>query len=160
MGNAKDYYDLYMESRKRIKQEELLQESIIYSIVRNMRKSGTQFIADIVGYYYHNDTKKAWEKQFFAKMEEHFFGDVKWKFKSIIQCGWEKYSYRVEFMMNEVEYSITIPNPLEINCDNIVHANFGRYELIKKTSNSSWKHICDSYDMSDIAAAIKKESEV
>lgn len=157
--NAKNYYDLYRASQEKIRQENLVSESLLYSIIREVKHSGTQFLADIAEYYYREDTKRSWKKPFFDKMNEHFFKDVQWKFEKIIAGGYEKYYYAVDFEMNGIKYTLEIPNPREITIDNIVAANYGMLSLRKNPSGAVWKHICSSYNAKDIAEAIKKESE-
>ena len=159
MSKVKEYYDLYKMSQERIRQEEMISESLLYSIIRESRKRETQFIADVISYYFREDTKKAWKKQFFAKMEEHFFNDVPWEFKSVTACGYEQYCYRIDFKMNNSKYALVVPNPKEITISNIGYANFGRYNLNKNTHGCVWSTICASYEIQEIAEATKKESE-
>ena len=160
MSSAKDYYDLYMASKEKVRQEELIQNSLKYSIIRELRNSGAQFLADISGFYWREDTKNSWKKAFFDKMNEHFFGEIEWEFKDIASVGVERYGYRMGFKIDDKKYAIFLPNPKEITAENIVRAEFGQYELSKNTNGAVWTVICSSYDMKDIAAAIKKESEV
>lgn len=159
MSKVKEYYDLYKTSQERIRQEQMISESLLHSIIREARKKETQFIADIVSYYYKEDTKKAWNKQFFAKMEEYFFGEVPWEFGTIIAGGYERYYYRIEFKMNNTKYALIVPNPREITPSNLAHVSFGRYELSKNTYGCVWSTICASYEIQEIAEAIRKEYE-
>lgn len=159
MSKVKEYYDLYKLSQERIRQEQMISESLLHSIIREARKRETQFVADIVSYYYSEDTKKAWNKQFFAKMEEYFFGEVPWEFGTIIAGGYERYYYRIEFKMNNTKYALIIPNPMEITPSNLAHVSFGRYELSKNTYGCVWSTICASYEIQEIAEAIRKEYE-
>lgn len=159
--NAKNYYDLYQASQEKIRQENLVSNSLLYSIIREVKDSETQFLADITEYYYREDTTKAsWKKPFFEKMNEHFFKEVSWEFENIISGGYEGYYYAVDFEMNGIKYTLEIPNPRKITIDNIVAANYGMFSLRKNPSGAVWKHICSSYNVKDIADAIKKELEV
>lgn len=157
IGSANDYYELYKASQERIRQEELVSESLLYSIKREIRLSEVQFLADIVGYYYDKGTRNSWSKVFFDKMNELFFGTVDWTIGDIIRCGAECYAYRIEFKMNDEKYSLMIPNTDEITIKNIGYADYGRICLSKNITGCAWKSVCSSYVSSDIASAIKKE---
>ena len=159
MSKLKDYYQLYELSQERMNQEYLISDSLLHSIISELKRSDVQFIADVIGYYYKEETKRSWKKQFFAKMEEHFFNGVQWEFDSILAGGYERYYYSVDFKMNGIKYALTIPNPKNITIENITDVYFGRYVLKKNTNGCVWSGICYSYDVNEIAETIKKEYE-
>lgn len=155
---VKDYYNLYLSSQEKIRQEELISESLLYSIIRELKHNGSSFIAEFVGYYHRPDTRSSWKKHFFDKMNEIFFNGVNWEFSSVSSVGWDNYSYMIYFTMNGNKYNLMIPAPGNITIDNIKSANFGRYSFSKDTNGTVWETVCSSYSLKEIAVAIKKES--
>ena len=74
----------------------------------------------------------------------------------IIICGYEGYGYQICFTVNKTEFMFNVPVLANIHSGNMEYANYGKYELICRTSPCSTSVICASYNIDDLAEAFKE----
>lgn len=155
------YLNLYLLSQGRIKDEQIISESLLRSLIMELRTKEVDFFVSVVLEPFFNDSKKkAFKELFFSKMNELFFDDIEWKFENINSVGYDTYGYQVYFKLKKQRYGLFVPYPKNINIDNITSASYGRYSLTIETKPSVYHSVVSSYDTDDIKVAIKKESEV
>lgn len=155
------YLNLYKYSQAKIEEEKIISESLLQSLIRELRTKEVEFLADtVISSFYNSETRKSFKKIFLSKMNEIFFDDIEWKLEQITSVGYSSYGYEIYFKLNKQKYGLFVPYPKNLNVNNISSASYGRYDLMIEAKPSVYHSIILSYDAEDIKAAIKKESEV
>lgn len=155
------YFNLYKWSQEKISNEQIISDSLLNSLIKELRKKDVAFLVEmLIEGYFIESRKNTWKKQFLDKMNEIFFDDVEWKFDSISRVGYDEYGYSIYFKMNNQKYCLFMPNPKRLSIKTMPYAYYGRYNFTKEEKTSLWVGICTSYDAEEIKAAIKEENEV
>lgn len=152
------YFDLYKQSQSRIKDEEVISDSLLGSLVRGLQGKAVGFISEFFIVNGANSNDKNLKKLFIGEMKELFFDDIEWKFESVSSVGCDPYGYHMDFKLKEQRYCLFFPYPRNITVGNVVFANYGMYKLTVE-KKGVYNLVVSSYNTEDIKAAIKKESE-
>lgn len=74
----------------------------------------------------------------------------------VILEGYDEYAYNIHFIVNNIDFTFIVPCVKNINEDNLIYANYGKYGLAYKESPCCTSYICTSYNMEDLAKAFKE----
>jgi len=155
------YYNLYKASQQKIEDEKMISESLLNSIIKEIKISGVEFLADtVINNYYNTSTRKQWKDIFFEKMNDIFFENIEWEFISIQGVGSVTYGFDIDFKLKGNKYCLFIPYPKNLEIYNIISALEGRYSLMKEEKPGLYVHLASSYDEDEIKEVIEKESEM
>jgi hypothetical protein len=152
--NSGEYYNLYLESQKKIKKEEIISESLLQSLIRSINRIDLTLFLDMIDL---TNTKANKEviKLFNNKLNELFFTEG-FMYDKIMRCGYETYGYSIYGKLLDKNVEVFIPNPKKLMIDNLKYAYYGKYAFGYEGKESCWNIICSSYNTEDIKKSIEE----
>ena len=137
-------------------------------LIKRIREIRTVIPPDVLHLVWSNQNKdekddkfKDYYKYVNNLIAEDIIGDVKCKFKktkvldSIVVDGYGSYAYTLYFIVNDIKFSLTIPNTKNIRLEEIAYAHYGQYRLGYYSSEYCDSFIAQSYDFKDLKVAFK-----
>lgn len=156
---------MYNAQVHKVKQEEYMRDLLFADYVRKVRLHKSRY--DIIGSDFFReaqnqiDKKKKKERDKFETlksfiMEDFLNNNKNFKLISIVSCGYEGYSWRMEFEYFNNIISINIPMMESINVENIKYAYDGMFAFSIKENSCCWSVKKASYKIEDVAEYIKE----
>ncbi len=88
------------------------------------------------------------------RLREDFLDNRDIKITKILICGYDKYSYRVEFEVQNKECYLLIPIKKQITVNNFSSANKGRFSFGVKTSEYSSSILKSTYGIEELSTFV------
>lgn len=151
--------ELISKIEDEVKEKQFILESLNDSLVRSVRSIIIPFALTKntlrEACSQQNEKKKADRPTYeFVKeqiLRRFFRGNKDVKLKSIVQVGWEGYTYEFQFEYKGYTFELGIPNIYVAQEKNIYYMNYGMYSLRYEEKPSVWSGIAFSYKGQDIA---------
>lgn len=160
------YKNLIDKEKETIADHQLIVDSLMESLVCSVKNICIPYSEKMMdeAVKQQNNTKK-YEKKMFLFMEEdlieRIFDEAEREYVSlekIMRCGYEDYAYCFEFKYNNeksINFELKIPNVKKARKENIGYMEYGKYRFLYEKKEGYWNTIKESYDLDEIAAAIK-----
>ena len=148
---VEELYSLYKQSKQKVINEEMIQESLLLNIIKNLDKEAN-YLCDAIQLYI---SDKKYEEILLRKLQNSISKEIK-SIEKISLGGYESYYYEITFKIKNSDYRIEIPNASAICISNINHANYGMYRLLQEECESCWNLIKTSYSLKDIKEELEK----
>ena len=163
VNNIEYIKGLYESQKTKVKYERYIEDLLLQDYVRTVRKNLSRYdyinifkdAQNELGERLKKNRKNLKTLKSFI-VSDFLNNDTAFKITHIISCGWETYSWAIELEGYGKTIRIDIPIMKNINTENIQHARHGKFAFSAKTGDNSWTLIHSSYEISDIAVAIKE----
>lgn len=165
--NIEKYMKLIDKEKEIISDHNTIVDSLMESLVRNVKNLFIPYSENMMdeASKQQNNTKKS-EKKMFLFLEEdlieRLFDEPERQYVSltkIMRCGYEDYAYCFNFKYNNgkvINFELKIPNVKKARKENIDYMSYGKYRFIYEKKPGYWSTIKESYDLDEIAKAIKE----
>lgn len=162
------YKNLISKEKEIISDHETIVDSLMESLTRSIKNIFIPYSEKMMdeASNQQNKTKKS-EKKMFLFLEEdlieRLFDETERKHVSltkIMRCGYDEHAYSFNFKYDNgtkvINFELKIPNVKKATKENICYMNYGKYCFLYEKKPSCFSHIKDSYDLDEIAAAIRE----
>ena len=160
------YKKLISKEKEVIEDHQTIVDSLTDSLIREVRNVFIPYSDKMMheASCQQNNTNKS-EKKMFLFMEEdlieRIFDETEREYVSlekIMRCGYEDYAYCFEFKYNNgkvINFELKIPNVKKARKENIGYMEYGKYRFLYEKKEGYWNTIKESYDLDEIADAIR-----
>ena len=161
------YMSLINKEKETIAGHQMIVDSLMESLISNVKNLFIPYSEKMMdaATIQQKLTNKS-EKKMFLFMEEdlieRLFDEKEREYVSlekIMRCGYEDYAYCFEFKYDNrtksINFELKIPNVKKARKENIGYMNYGKYRFLYEKKEGYWNTIKESYDLDEIAAAIK-----
>lgn len=156
--------ELIRKQKKEIEEKQMIVDSLTYSMVHKVKQIITPYSDRMLHAAFceqNKPTKKERTMFEFVKndlLERLFDKDERKEveFANIISLGYDNCVYHFQFKYKGTTFELSVPNVKVADAKNVWHMWYGMYVLRYEEKRSVWDHIKESYELDDIAKAIKE----
>lgn len=156
--------ELIKKQKKEIEEKQMIVDSLTDSMIHRVKQIVIPYSEKMLHAAYCEQNKSTKEERTmfdFVKDDllERIFNKNERKeveFTGIIPLNYDHCVYNFQFKYKGITFELVIPNVKVADTSNIWHMWYGMYVLRNEEKRCVWGHISESYDLDDIAKAIKE----